>query len=46
MSDYFPEPKYSIGRVKAEWDLSNYAIETNLKNVWDVHTSKLARNVD
>ena len=32
MSDYFPEPKYSRGRVKAEWDLSNYATKTDFKN--------------
>ena len=32
MSEYFPEPKSSRGRVKVELDLSNYATKTDLKN--------------
>ena len=31
MSEYFPEPKSSGGRVKAELDLSNYAIKIDLQ---------------
>ena len=42
MSEYFPEPKYSRGRVKVELDLSNYATKTELKNVTGVDTSKFA----
>ena len=32
MSEYFEEPKYLEGRVKAELDLPNYATKANLKN--------------
>ena len=31
MSKYFPEPKFSGGRVKVELDLSNYATKVDLK---------------
>ena len=31
MSDYFPEHKYSGGRVKVKLDLSNYATKADLK---------------
>ena len=31
MSEYFPEPESSRGRVKAELDLSNYAIKIDLQ---------------
>ena len=31
MSECFPEPKSSGGRVKVELDLSNYATKTDLK---------------
>ena len=31
MSEYFPKPKSSGGRVKAELDLSNYAIKIDLQ---------------
>ena len=44
MSEYFPEPKSSEGRVKVELDLSNYAIRTDLKTSAD--TSKFAKKVD
>ena len=30
MSEYFPQPK-SLGKVKDELDLSNYATKTDLK---------------
>ena len=29
MSEYFPELKFSVKRVKVELDLSNYAAKTN-----------------
>ena len=41
MSEYFPEPKSSGGRVKFELDGSNYATKVDLKNVTGIHTSKL-----
>ena len=38
MSEYFPESK-SLGKVKVELDLSNYAAKTNLKNATGINTS-------
>ena len=32
MSEYFPAPKSSRGRVKVELDLPNYAAKADLKN--------------
>ena len=46
MSEYFPEPKSSTGRVKVEIDLSNCAIKADLKNAAGVDTSKFAKRVD
>ena len=46
MSEYFPEPKYSRGRVKVELGLSNYATKAALKNTTGVDTSKFTRKVD
>ena len=46
MSEYFPEPRSSTGRVKVEIDLSNYAIKADLKNAAGVDTSKFAKRVD
>ena len=46
MSEFFPEPKFSWGRVKVELDLSNYATKADLKNAISIDTSKFARNVD
>ena len=46
MSEYFPEPKPSGGKVKVELDLSNYAIKVNLKNATAVDTSKFDKKVD
>ena len=46
MSEYFPEPKSSGGRVKVELDLSNYATKADLKNATGVDTSKFAKKVD
>ena len=38
MSEYFPEPK-SLGKVKVELDLPNYATKTNLKNATGIDAS-------
>ena len=46
MSEYFPEPKSSGGRVKVELDLSNYVTKADLKNSTGVDTSKFARKLD
>ena len=46
MSEYFPEPKSSAGRLKVKLDLSNYATKWNLKNATGVDTSKFAKKVD
>ena len=46
MSEYFPEPKASGGRVKIELDLSNYATKLDLNNAAGVGTSKCVTNVD
>ena len=45
MSEYFPKPKFSKGRVKVELDLSNDAIKADLKNAIGVNTSKFAITV-
>ena len=39
MSEYFPEPKSSGGRLNVELDLSNYATKADLKNATGVDTS-------
>ena len=46
MREYFPEPKCSRGRMKAELDLSDYATKADLKNATGVDTSKFAKKVD
>ena len=46
MSEYFPEPKSSEGRVKVELDLSNYATRADLKNATDADTTKFAEKVN
>ena len=46
MSEYFPEPKSSGGKVKFELDLSNYAAKADLKNTTGVDTSEFAKKVD
>ena len=43
--EYFLEPKPSGGKVKVEWDLSNYATKTYLKNATRIDTS-FAKKVD
>ena len=46
MSEYFPGPKSSTGRVKFELDFANYGTKADLKNVTGVDTSKFAKKVD
>ena len=46
MSEYFPEPKSSGGKVKVELDLSNYATKADLKNATGVDTSSFAKKTD
>ena len=46
MSEYFPEPKSSRGRVKVVLDLSNYAIKADFKNAALADTSKNAKKVE
>ena len=46
MSEYFPEPKSSGGRMKVELDLSNYTTKADLKNATGVDISKFAKKVD
>ena len=45
MSEYFPEPK-SLGKLKVELDLPNYATKTDLKNATVIDTSSFAEKVD
>ena len=42
MSEYFPEPK-CLGKVKAELDLSNYAIKIDLKNATGIDNHLLLK---
>ena len=45
MSEYFPEPKCSKGRVNVELDLSNYATKADLKNLTGADTSDSAKKL-
>ena len=45
MSECFPQPK-SLGKVKVELNLSNYATKTELKNATGTDTSSFAKNID
>ena len=45
MSEYFPEPKSSVVKVKAELDSSNYVTKADLKNTKGVDTSKFAKRL-
>ena len=45
MSEYFPEQK-SLGKVKVETHLSNYATETDLRNAKGIDTLSFAKKVD
>ena len=46
MSECFPEPKSSRGRVKVELDLSDYATKEDLKNAASSDTSKFPKKFD
>ena len=46
MSEYFPEPKSSGGRVKVELDLPNCETKADLNNTTGIDTSKFSKNVD
>ena len=46
MSECFPEPRSSGGRVKVELDLFNYATEADLENATGDDTSKFAKKFD
>ena len=46
MSEYFPEPKSSGGKVIVELDLPNYETRADLKNATSVDTLKFAQKVD
>ena len=46
MSEYFPEPQFSEGRLKTKLDLTNYATTAELKNTTGVATSKFTTKVD
>ena len=46
MSEYFPEPKSSGGRVKVQLDLFNYATKADVKNATGADISKFAKKVD
>ena len=43
MSEYFPEPKSSGGRVKVELNLSNYATKADLKIATSLDTPNLLK---
>ena len=43
MSQFFPEPKSSVGKVKIELDLSIYATKAYLKNAAGVDAAKFAK---
>ena len=45
MSEYFPGPK-SLGKVKVELDLRNYASKTDLKDATGIDPSSFAKKVD
>ena len=46
MSEDFPEPKSSRGRVKVELDLRNYTTKADLKNATGLDIPKFAKKVD
>ena len=46
MCEYFPESKFSGGKVKVGLDWSNYATKIDLKHATGVDISKFAKNVD
>ena len=46
MSEYFPEPKSLVEKVKVELDFSKYATKTDLKNATGIDTLSFAKMVD
>ena len=43
MSQYFPKPYEPFsGDINVKVDLSNYATETDIKNIWHIDTSSFA----
>ena len=43
MSQYFPKPYKSFEEdINVKVDLSNYAMKSNIKNIWHVDTSRFA----
>ena len=46
MTEYFPEPKSSEGKVKVILDLFHYATKGDFKNATGVDTSKFHKKVD
>ena len=46
MSECFPEPKPSGGKVKVKLDLSNYTTKADLNNATGFDTLKFAKTVD
>ena len=46
MSEYFPEPKSSGGKLKVRQDLINYSAKTDLKNAAGFDTSSFAKKND
>ena len=45
MCEYFPEKKWLRGNVNIEFDLSNYATKTDLKNATGVDTSSFTKKI-
>ena len=45
MSECFPGPKFSGGRVKIELDLFNYATTADLKDATGIDTSKFSKRL-
>ena len=45
MSQHFPKPfKNFGGNINVKVDLSNYATEADIRNIWHVDTSSFALN--
>ena len=43
MNQYFPKPYEPFSEdIKVKVDLSNYATETEIKNIWHIDTSSFA----
>ena len=46
MHEFLPESKYFGGKLKVEFDISNYAINTDLEHAASTDTSKFAEKDD